>query len=72
MVQADSLAPASLISAMESGKFYATNGVVLKTVKFEGNELKVEIQGEPDINYSMKHPHRGHGRPEWARAQGVA
>lgn len=74
MVQADSLNPASLISAMEAGKFYATNGVVLKTVKFENNELKVEIQSEPNINYSIAFIgcKKGESNPqEFASQEGV-
>lgn len=53
MVQADSLNPASLIEAMESGRFYASTGVELKELTLENNQLYVEAEGEPGISYSL-------------------
>lgn len=53
MVQADSLTPTSLITAMEAGKFYATTGVTLKTLTFNNNELVIEVDGEPGIDYTI-------------------
>lgn len=53
MVQADSLTPASLITAMEAGQFYATSGVLLSKLKFDNQELKVEVKSEPGIKYKI-------------------
>lgn len=53
MVQADTLSAASLINAMEEGKFYASTGITLNTLKFENNILSVQVAGEPGISYSI-------------------
>jgi hypothetical protein len=53
MVQADSLNPASLIEAMESGRFYASTGVELKEWTMENNRLFVEAEREPGISYHI-------------------
>ena len=53
MVQTDSLLPKSLITAMESGQFYATTGVTLKEVKFHENELYIEVEPEKGITYTI-------------------
>ena len=54
MVQADSLNAASLIDAMEEGKFYATTGITLSDLRFENNELKVEVQAEEGVHYKIE------------------
>lgn len=53
MVQADSLTAPSLISAMESGQFYATTGVILKELEFDQNRLSVEVVQEEGITYGI-------------------
>ena len=53
MVQADSLNPASLIEALESGRFYASTGVELKELTLENNRLFVEAEREAGISYSI-------------------
>ena len=53
MVQADALNPASIITAMEAGAFYASTGVILKTVDLTNNTLSVEVEAASDINYSI-------------------
>lgn len=74
MVEADSLTPAALISSMEAGKFYATSGVVFKTVKFEDDALDVEVQSEPGITYTITFMgcKKGKSKPEeFATQEGV-
>ncbi|MBR9997596.1 MAG: histidinol-phosphatase [Cyclobacteriaceae bacterium] len=53
LVQADSLNPASLIGAMEAGRFYASTGVVLNDLKLENNRLFVETKREAGITYTI-------------------
>jgi hypothetical protein len=53
MVHADSLNPAALISAMESGNFYATSGTLLDEVKFDNNTLSIQIKAEPNVAYTI-------------------
>jgi hypothetical protein len=54
MVQADSLTPSSLIRAMEAGRFYSSTGVVLKSLSTENNQIKLEIQAEPGVKYTIE------------------
>jgi hypothetical protein len=53
MVQTDSLTPASLIAAMEEGKFYATTGVILEKLEFDENKLSIEAAQEAGITYTI-------------------
>lgn len=55
MVQADSLSAAGIIDAMEQGDFYASTGVVLKTVERKGNTLTVEVDAEPGVHYEIQY-----------------
>jgi len=50
MVQSDSLSASHLIEAMESGKFYASTGVELKTASVNSNVLTIEVQAEPNVD----------------------
>ncbi len=54
MVQAENLNAASLIAAMEAGKFYASTGVILKEISFTGNELKIEVAEQEQVNYRIE------------------
>ncbi|MDY7394322.1 histidinol-phosphatase [Aureibaculum sp. 2210JD6-5] len=54
MVQADSLHASNIITAMEMGNFYASTGVVLEDIKFESNNLTVEVKPEPNVNYKIE------------------
>ena len=54
MVLSDSLAPASLIEAMERGDFYATTGVVLENVGLRKNLLHVRVKAEQGVNYRIE------------------
>lgn len=53
MVQADSLNPKSLITAMEAGEFYASTGVELQDLKLETNKISVEVKKEADVTYKI-------------------
>jgi len=53
MVQSDTLSAPSLIEAMERGDFYATTGVTLKDLEYGRKNLKVEVEPEPGIKYTI-------------------
>ncbi len=53
-VKSNALNPDSLISAMERGDFYASTGVRLKDIRFDGNNLSVEVEAEEGINYTTQ------------------
>jgi hypothetical protein len=54
MVSADSLSPASLITALENGQFYASTGVRLDYIRFENNTLEVRIIPEENVNFEIQ------------------
>ena len=54
MVRADYLTPESIIRAMDGGDFYATTGVVLEDIQFDGKTLKVEIKPEIGVSYTTR------------------
>lgn len=54
MVQSEKLDAASLIIAMEAGKFYSSTGVSLASVEVEGRELKVKVATENEVNYTIE------------------
>jgi hypothetical protein len=53
MVQADTLSAVSLINSLESGDFYSSTGVELKTVAYDNNILSVAIEPEKGISYEI-------------------
>jgi len=53
MVQSDSLTAASLIHAMEDGRFYASSGVSLKSIEFADKTLSVAVDAEAGISYQI-------------------
>jgi hypothetical protein len=53
MVYADSLKPASLISALENGDFYASTGVTLTEVTVKNNILKIKIDPSDNVKYTI-------------------
>ena len=53
MVRARRLTPEDIIHAMEAGDFYASSGVTLKSVRRSRNELRVEVDPEPGVEYTI-------------------
>ncbi len=53
-VQASHLTPESLIKAMEAGDFYASTGVVLKDIQFDGKTLKILIEPQKGVSYTTQ------------------
>jgi len=53
MVESDSLSTESIINAMERGNFYASSGVILKSITFDGSRLSVSVVADSMVNYSI-------------------
>lgn len=54
MVRAAELTPTALIEAMERADFYASSGVTLDDVVFDGEALRVQIRAEADVTYTTQ------------------
>lgn len=54
MVMAKELTPGSLIEAMEAGRFYASSGVKLRSVKPTANSLSVELEPQKDVTFHVE------------------
>jgi hypothetical protein len=54
MVLAAALEPASLIQAMEAGRFYASSGVTLEKVTATSKGLEVTVCPDPDASYTIE------------------
>ena len=54
MVRATELAPGSLIQAMRRGDFYATTGVLLKNLQWDGKRLTVAVEPERGLTYRIQ------------------
>ncbi|MEX2288468.1 MAG: hypothetical protein WD648_15330 [Planctomycetaceae bacterium] len=54
MVLADELKPASLISAMEHGRFYASSGVTLDHVATSPAGIELAARPEPGVTYTIE------------------
>ncbi len=54
MVLANELTPASLIENLEKGRFYSSSGVTLNRVVSDEKGLTIDIDGEPDVEYTVE------------------
>lgn len=54
MVKATALSPDAIITAMEKGDFYGTTGVTLKHLEFKNQSLKVEVNAQPGVDYTIQ------------------
>ena len=54
MVLASELTPASLIGALESGRFYASSGVLLENVERTASSLAVSVRPDSGETYSIE------------------
>jgi hypothetical protein len=54
MVRAAKLTPAALIEAMNAGQFYASTGVTLRDVTWNGKTLAVAIEPEAGVEYTTQ------------------
>lgn len=51
VVLADTLSPDALVESLESGRFYSSSGVQLRSIRFEQGHLTVDIDAEDGIDY---------------------
>ena len=54
MVLADQLDPATLILALEAGRFYASSGVTLEKVTVTATALEVTVRPDPEATYTIE------------------
>jgi hypothetical protein len=54
MVRASHLSPESIVKAMEAGDFYATTGVGLRDIRFNGRQVLLEIDPEDGVTYTTE------------------
>ena len=54
MVRAPRLEPNALMIAMERGSFYASSGVVLTDIQFDGRQLSLAIDSVPGVTYTTQ------------------
>lgn len=53
-VKSHELSPDSIIAAMERGDFYASNGVSVQSIKFDGHTLTINIDDEEGVQYTTE------------------
>lgn len=53
-VRAAHLTPESILGAMRAGGFYASTGVTLSSVDFDGETLSIAIDAEPGVSYTTE------------------
>lgn len=54
VVLAKTLEPDAIVDALESGRFYSSSGVGLKSVRFRDGVLRVEVQPEAGVEYQIQ------------------
>jgi predicted metal-dependent phosphoesterase TrpH len=54
MVRSERLEPASIVLAMEAGDFYSSSGVSLRQIQRTGNTMRIEVEAEPGITYTIR------------------
>lgn len=54
VVRAARLTPESIIRAMDVGDFYCSTGVKLKDVAFQDDTLRVQVDPEPGVTYTIR------------------
>lgn len=52
MVRATELTPKAILSSIEKGNFYGTNGVILKSVEVTDKEYSIEIEPSDDARFT--------------------
>ena len=55
MVNSPNLTAASLIESMEMGSFYASTGVELQTIEFDGTTLRIVVREEEGVSYRIQY-----------------
>lgn len=55
MVRSDTLSPSAILEALVHGDFYASTGVILKDIQFDGTTLTVEIDPKEGEKYTVEY-----------------
>ncbi|QYA24172.1 histidinol-phosphatase [Gramella sp. MT6] len=53
-VRAESLSPESILKAMYAGDFYASTGVELSKMNFDGTKLSIAVKEAKNVNYEIQ------------------
>ncbi len=54
VIESDSLSSGSIIAAMQRGSFYASSGVALKSITFDGKRLSLSVAADSSAHYITK------------------
>jgi hypothetical protein len=54
MVRSGELAPEAILDAIDKGDFYASTGVNLKDIRFNGRKLNIEIEPQEGVEYTTE------------------
>jgi hypothetical protein len=54
MVRSGELAPEAILDAIDKGDFYASTGVNLKNIRFNGKKLNIEIEPKEGVEYTTE------------------
>ena len=47
------LTPDALVDSLEAGRFYSSSGVALKSIEFDGREIRVSVDAESGVSYQI-------------------
>ena len=53
MVLADTLTPDALVESLEAGRFYASSGVMLKSVTADEKQLTVDVEPQDGVTWQI-------------------
>jgi hypothetical protein len=54
MVRSDELSPEAILNAIDKGDFYASTGISLKDITFDGNTLTIDIEPQEGVEYTTE------------------
>lgn len=54
MVRSEKLTPDALLDAIDEGNFYASTGIIINDIKFNGRKLDIEIMPQDGIEYTTE------------------
>ncbi len=66
MVRSNELQVESILDAIDKGEFYASTGVTLSDIRFDGKQLKIEIEPREGVTYTTEYIGTLAGFPEWS------
>lgn len=54
MVRVEELTAANVLEALRTGDFYASTGVALEEIAFDGERLRLKVDAQPDLTYKTQ------------------